>query len=471
MDTTYSASKTMTEFHKSEEFVRGILGPIGSGKSVACCWEVFRKACQQRPFTDAKGRTHRKSRWAIIRNTYRELVDTTMQTWFDWFPKHLGLYRAQDMKFTWAFMLPDGTEVHLEILFRALDRPDDVKKLLSLELTGGWINEAREVPKPILDMLIGRVGRFPSKRLGGASWYGVILDTNPPDEDHWWYHTFEEQQPEDWACFRQPSGVGPDAENRENLPDKYYERLQSGKDQEWINVYVHGKYGFVQDGKVIFPEYNDQLHCVHELGLTESTRVIVIGVDFGLTPAAVIAQVSPLDGQVQVIDEVVTEDMGAVRFAERIKMLVNQHYDMLPIEGYGDPAGDQRVQTDENTPFLVMRAAGVPLTPTYTNDFIIRREAVAKLFTTLTMMGRPALVISPKARMLRKAMAGGYKYKRMNVHGAERFKDKPDKNMYSHVADALQYLCVGLGHGRDLVNKPHAGAVQQIAQGTGASIV
>jgi hypothetical protein len=469
MDTTYNASPTLKQFHLADDFVRGIIGPIGSGKSVACCWEVFRKACQQDAFEQTagqyKGKMMRKSRWAIIRNTYRELVDTTMQTWFDWFPKTLGLWRAQDMKFTWVFEQQDGTLVHLEVLFRALDRPDDVKKLLSLELTGGWINEARELPKPILDMLIGRVGRYPSKRLGGASWYGVIADTNPPDEDHWWYRIFEEQQPDDWACFRQPSGVGPNAENKANLPDKYYERLSSGKDQEWINVYVHGKYGFVQDGKVIFPEYNDHLHCVHDLGLHESTITIFIGVDFGLTPAAVIAQVSDMDGQVQILDEVVTEDMGAVRFGKRIQMLINSNYDSLPIDGWGDPAGDQRAQTDETTPFLVMRKAGVPLSPAPTNDFILRRESVAKLFTTLTMLGRPQLVISPKARMLRKALAGGYKYKRMNVSGGERFSEKADKNMYSHVADALQYLCVGLGHGRDLIRVNHTGHIQTMAEG------
>ena len=208
----YIASPTAGEFHRDDNFVRGLIGPIGSGKSVSCCIEIFKRACEQRAHTDGV----RYSRWVIVRNTYRELVDTTMQTWFDWFPKTLGHWRAADMKQTIEFTLTDETVVHLEVLFRALDRPDDVKKLLSLELTGGWINEAREIPKPILDMLIGRVGRYPSKRYGGASWYGVINDTNPPDTDHWWYRMFEEQQPEGWKDFHQPSGVSPEAENIDN---------------------------------------------------------------------------------------------------------------------------------------------------------------------------------------------------------------------------------------------------------------
>ena len=35
-------------FMKSEDFVRGLRGPVGSGKSVACCFEIMRKACSQK---------------------------------------------------------------------------------------------------------------------------------------------------------------------------------------------------------------------------------------------------------------------------------------------------------------------------------------------------------------------------------------------------------------------------------------
>jgi pantothenate kinase-related protein Tda10 len=37
----YTASPVCAKFHNSEAFVRGIKGPIGSGKSVACCIEFF----------------------------------------------------------------------------------------------------------------------------------------------------------------------------------------------------------------------------------------------------------------------------------------------------------------------------------------------------------------------------------------------------------------------------------------------
>jgi hypothetical protein len=39
----------------------------------------------------------------------------------------------------------------------------------------------------------------------------------------------------------------------------------------------------------------------------------------------------------------------------------------------------------------------------------------------------------------------------MEVSG-ERYADKPDKNMYSHIHDALQYMMLGAGEGRALMN-------------------
>ena len=115
------------------------------------------------------------------------------------------------------------------------------------------------------------------------------------------------------------------------------------------------------------------------------------------------------------------------------------------IAGHGDPAGDQRSQADERTPFDVVNSQGIPLTPAPTNDFTLRREAVGRALTRLTILGRPALVIHPRCKVLRKAMNGGYCYKRVASSGSEKFRDKPDKNKFSHVAEALQYLMVGEG--------------------------
>jgi hypothetical protein len=65
--------------------------------------------------------------------------------------------------------------------------------------------------------------------------------------------------------------------------------------------------------------------------------------------------------------------------------------------------------------------------------------------------GKPALLIDRRCPQLIKGFEGGYSYKRMEVSG-ERYADKPDKNMFSHVHDAAQYLFLGAGEGRALMN-------------------
>ena len=350
------------------------------------------------------------------------------------------------MIFTINQQLPDGTSLHAEFMFRALDKPDDIKKLLSLEITGGWINEAREIPKAIVDMLIGRLGRYPNKRDGGASWHGLIMDTNPPDTDHWWYRLFEESRPEGYKLFKQPSGLCEEAENIENLPKKYYGNMQAGKDKEWINVYVHGNYGFVMDGKPVFPEYKDDTHSTDEDITIDRSRIIYIGIDFGLTPAAVFAQCTVNDRWL-IFDELVCNDMGAKNFGRLLNKKINAEYGDCKFEIYGDPAGEQRAQSDESTPFQMLMSEGVMAVPTYTNDFLIRRESVAGPLSRMDFAGNAGFLVGPKAFMTRKALAGGYKYRRMAVSGHERFTDTPDKGQYSHVGDALQYALLGGGEG------------------------
>lgn len=443
LDIEYKAAPTCREFHLSDAFVRALIGPIGSGKSVACCIEILKKSIEQEEFNG-----YRRSRWAIIRNTYRELIDTTMRTWFDWVPESMGHMKKQDMEFIMSFVLPDGTIVYSQILFRALDRPNDIKKLLSLELTGGWINEVREIPKQVLDMLVGRVGRYPAKRQGGPSWWGVIMDTNPPDEDHWFHKMFEEELPENCSIHHQPSGLSENAENVENLPDNYYPNMMAGKDEEWIKVYVHGQYGYISDGLPVYPEFKPHIH-VADTPIDYNERVeLEIGVDFGRSPSAVFGQ--EIDGQMRIIDELVTEGISATMFASLLSQRIRGHYRGASLRVTGDPAGDNLGEQVDESCIDILRAAGIPIDPADTNNFTLRRNAVVSPLTSLNVEGQPQLVISPKCTALRKAMSGGYMYKRVQTSG-EVFQNKPDKNSHSHVAEALQYLCVGAGYADDLL--------------------
>lgn len=433
-------------FMRSNAFVRGIKGPFGSGKSTACIMEIARRSRMQ-----AKGKDGvRRTRWAIVRNTYPELKTTTIKSWHQWFPAELGTWRDSGPP---THIIRQG-DVEMEVIFIALDRPDDISKLLSLELTGAWINEAREIPKAMLDGLTGRVGRFPSVLMGGCTWSGILMDTNPPDNDHWWYKLAEEMKPEGYAFFSQPSGLSPQAENLLGLGgNEYYKRMIAGKDPDWIKVYVHAEYGFVRDGKAIYADYRDGIHATDKL-LFAPGMGLHMGMDFGLTPAAVFGQRTVM-GHWRILSEVVTEDMGAKNFARMLKLHIADHYPNAKFASItGDPAGDQRAATDEQTVYDILRQEGIVARPASTNDPIIRRDAVNETLRR-TIDGVPGFQIyGQKCPVLRKAMAGGYCLKRLNVSGEERYREVPDKNKFSHVAEALQYMMLGAGEGRALTVSP-----------------
>lgn len=211
--------------------------------------DIFRRSCLQ----VANAEKLRKTRWAIIRNTYPDLKNTTVKTWKDWFGnKRFGQFvDVAPFEHRISFQLDDKTAVQSEIIFLALDREEDIKKLLSLELTGAYVNEARDVKKAILNTLDGRIGRYPRMQDGGATWHGMTLDSNMPDEDHWLYEAHNNPA-SGWEFYIQPGGVievgtewqpNPDAENLPNLPPGYYTNQLAGKEKNHIAVLLGAKWG------------------------------------------------------------------------------------------------------------------------------------------------------------------------------------------------------------------------------------
>jgi hypothetical protein len=432
---SYSSVPTLKRFSQSRKFIRGLMGPFGSGKSSGCAIELVKWGARQ-----ALHNGMRRARFAVIRNTYPQLRDTTIRTFMDWIPDGVfGRYMKSDHSYLINGLAPD---LEIEVLFRALDRPEHVSNLLSLELTGAWVNEAREIPSAVIKALKGRVGRFPKVMEGGCVDPGIVMDTNPPDDDSWWYKLFEEERPDNAELFRQPSGRSPEAENKIYLPPKYYENLMSGADPDFIRVYVDGDYGYVRDGKPIYPEYNDALHCKE----VEPVKGVAIrrGWDFGLTPACVFTQLHP-DGRWLIFDELVAEDLGIDTFADTVNEYTAREYQGFKFEDYGDPAGKQRSaltrDKDEKTCFDILHSKQIMVEASEQN-LTIRLESVKKPLNTLTR-GKPQLQIHPRCKVSRKGFQGRYQYRKLKIAGTEeRFHTEPDKNSYSHPHDAIQYVAV-----------------------------
>jgi hypothetical protein len=84
---------------------------------------------------------------------------------------------------------------------------------------------------------------------------------------------------------------------------------------------------------------------------------------------------------------------------------------------------------------------GIKAFPAYTNSFTVRKETVDYFLNR-----RDGLIISPHCTFLRETLATGYVWKeaRNNKGGVV---DKAEKNEYSHIADALQYLALWAKYG------------------------
>jgi hypothetical protein len=181
--------------------------------------------------------------------------------------------------------------------------------------------------------------------------------------------------------------------------------------------------------------------------------------DFGLTPAAAFFQQQP-NGRWHGIDELVCFDMGASRFADALKRKVSEirsmitRGDTLEFVFRGDPSGDSRSATDEETYFSVLRANGIPAQPASTNDPTIRRDALTRPLTRM-VDGGPGILLSPKMKLFRKALKGAWCYRRVKITGTDRFKDEADKDTFSHIGEAGEYALLDAGE-HSIVNSSQA---------------
>lgn len=195
----FSTSPIAWDYRQARDFASFIIGPVGSGKSVPLLQRIAQHGMEQARSPDGI----RRSRFAVVRNTMPELRSTTAVTYEQIYPAdHFGdiIWRSpatHHMRFN---------DVEIEVNLIALDKPKDVKKLLSLELTGAAFNEMREVPRSVVTRMTERVGRYALNERA-TSWRGIWGDSNPPDTDHWLYTWHHQKTPQGYRFFQQPPGV------------------------------------------------------------------------------------------------------------------------------------------------------------------------------------------------------------------------------------------------------------------------
>ena len=434
----YKPPPTVAKFLRSNARMRVIMGPQGSGKSSGSVIETLRRSTMQQKDGDGI----RRSRWVIVRNTMPMLKDTTIPTFLDWFPSGtVGKWHQTDKFYHFQF-----NDVDAQVLFRALDDRDDIAKLLSSEYTGCYFNEFREIDPAIYEAMTRRIGRYPSKKNGpGPSWYGIWADTNPPQVGSWHQKMFEKELENNWEVFKQPSGRSAEAENAENLPDDYYDA--NGLTPEYVRVMIDGEYGHDMAGLPVYGNaFRKDFHVAKEnlRARRGEGALLHIGLDAGLTPAAVMAQ-QDYRSRVSVLGNCYVpkgQTMGMEKFmTERLMPYLRERFPNMAYRGVIDPTAAQRSQANEAAPIDVVRRF-FPCYQASTNRFERRVNAVETLFMR-SIDGGPAVLIDPREHFLIESLGWGYRFKRMR-DGESNTNTEPEKNIWSHTAEAFGYLCVML---------------------------
>lgn len=457
----YTAPPICAQFMLDDNFFRLIAGPVGSGKTTACILELFRRAAEQEPAPDG----YRYTRFAILRQTLQQLKMTILKDVLQWL-RGFAVWRVSE-----STIYIEVGDIKSEWILVPLEDPEDQRRLLSSQLTGAWISECIEIDANLVDPIVGRCGRYPGANLGGATWSGIIADTNMPEEGGKW-HELMESPPSHWSVFFQPGGLDKDEDGNwkaENLqwlnqtsstlrlpedhPDRiargiaYYQRAAQGNSPAWVDRYVHAKYGIDPSGRAVFGAI---FHAKSDLGYPWHVQLgvqpvhgstLIVGQDFGRDPCAIITQVDP-NGRLLVLEEIISRHMGLeLHTTTRLRpILMQERYANKPIAIVGDPSGVAKDSIYEITPFDFLKSAGYKAFPASTNDIDPRIRTVETWL--LQARGTGPAIVFDEARCpnLIRAMKMGYRYQ--NVKATGEPQPKPLKNEHSHIVDALQYACL-----------------------------
>lgn len=443
--------KTGKEFIQSRAFIKIIMGPVGSGKSTVAVWDLFFRACSQEPFNGV-----RRTKMILMRNTVQQLKATVKPLIDQWFVTMadgaLGRWRLTENVFEFDFAMPDGTRVFSEFCLMAADTPDDVRRLLSLEASAAWCEEAREIDPEVFSGLQGRVNRFPNRVTGGVTYPGVICSTNPPPLGGFWHDMISDPD-EKCGVFIQPpallddGSLNPEAENLANLHPEYYENLVAGKTDDWVDVYLKNRFGAGDLGQPIYKStFKPSFHVAKSplSAVIQTINPLIVGMDNGLQSAVTIGQ-QDSRGRVNVLGECyVPEDvtMGVETFMRTMVVpKLRNEFPQFKTENVVfvlDPACWQRSQATEVTVAQVVAKHGFRVLKASTNDPEKRIGAVEQLLAR-QIDGQAAFLVDPRCTHLINTLTWGHRYKKTS---SGLTSSQVEKNHMANQGDSLQYMCL-----------------------------
>lgn len=464
-----------------------IMGPAGSGKSVASIFKVLRFTLNEFPacrdgIVRCKG--------TVVRDNYQLLYRSTLQSWFEWFPLTIypdftgGSNRPGCHKLRISTVRNiDGVDrevpVDLQVDFFSIKDINYEQMFKSYETSWAWANEADALDEAALPFFYSRTERYPPLQMLPAGTRRPRMlgaDMNPPDPKHPLYlaakrGSFREDfdpatEERTVNFFMQPSGLAPNAENRRGKTLAAYQAEMATLPEDVSRRQVQGLPGRVKDGLPVYDKaFSEQVHVAPEALPLLPNVPLNIGFDQGGQsggagqPAAALFQVAP-NGQIRFVGEVSTAaGTGVERFLDQLRPLLTVRFHGLPPGVFTcDPAGffgGDKVYATLAWAEIVQNALGHRIDPAPSNEWTPRLEALSAPLGRFIAPGVPMMVFCPvHCPKLIEAMAGDYKFGKRHD---KTYDPMPMKNQASNIAEAAQYGVLGVTGLQGLVNTIVAG--------------
>lgn len=434
----YNANPSAIYFHESARRVKALMGPVGSGKSLAWMMQIVMRAAHL-PVP---------LRAIVIRQSWPELRDSTKVTWDKWLGA-ISDWRQIDHQMRFTLRSTDGVTRTHTLDFRHARNANDASRFLSTEYGLIVLEECVPafdvgrgvigggMPKEIFDVALMRL------RQPDVARPELLCVFNPPSKRHWCYTSFvgpslteagrAELAARDYAFFDQPP-----FENEKNLPAGYYDHLIRTLSPELADRFVYGKPITVYPGMPVYPHILEDVHVVERVARLPDVG-LVTGHDFGRTPAALISQVTK-QGQIRFLKEIQLWGASTETMCQVLERTLRDEFrDMEWLRGWGDPSGQNPTETNDKTSFGIMAAKGWPIMAGA--ETLAHRTEAVKQRAARMVEREPALLIDATGcPMLAEALLGGYRYPKS---GDGQIGYAPLKNDYSHIANAFEYTVSG----------------------------
>jgi hypothetical protein len=388
-------------------------------------------------------------KWIGVTDTHRAHVVKTVPSLFD--PLWSGGWKVYDGDHLAVFSSGGKPLVAIELFGvedqGAIDR-------LRMETVGVWFEEP--VAVAVLDQKgiseTAWMTAISSQRLPAYS-HPAVITTNYPDEDHWTVARFHPPlaappyifQDGERMAIRIPRGDNP------HLSERFRDEMAASlKNRPDLFVRLsEGNFGSLAMGSQVAAGFNPAAHVAREVLLPIAGEPLLLGQDFGHTPATIIGQ--SWRGFARVYAALTCEHGGVRQHFEASVIPWLSKYapwalkDRAMITGVYDPAGNTEDESDtDQSPIRTIEKMLGGYWMEGGVSWESRKGPMLALFNR-AIAGEAALRLCPAgAAPLIKALKGRWYYPLDKLGGVVRDIPKKPNHPWEDLGDAFCYFASGL---------------------------